>query len=75
MGTQSVMRKVHSALVPPFNIANSTLNIGASIGYAHYPDDGLTMDDLCLVADQKMYLEKQAPQKTHTPLSANLIDH
>lgn len=42
----------------PFRIDDYTLHGSASIGFALYPDDGLTKDELKRVADAAMYAHK-----------------
>jgi GGDEF domain-containing protein len=34
------------------------LNVGASVGYALYPDDAKSLDDLLNKADERMYKHK-----------------
>lgn len=42
-----------------FNIGDLVINISASIGYAIYPNDALTIDEILLKADNKMYINKK----------------
>lgn len=53
-----VAQQIKHALAQPFVLPEISIQISASIGCATYPDEGITMDDLCLVADRKMYREK-----------------
>jgi diguanylate cyclase (GGDEF)-like protein len=39
-------------------------NFGISVGYASFPEDGKTFEDLIKIADARMYAEKK---KKHTP--------
>lgn len=54
-----IVNKLKNALAQPFDLAELSIQISTSIGCAVYPDEGVTMDDLCLVADKKMYREKR----------------
>ena len=42
----------------PFRIDSHTISGSASIGYAIYPEDGITKDELKRVADSAMYAHK-----------------
>ncbi|MGB8517055.1 MAG: GGDEF domain-containing protein, partial [Gallionella sp.] len=53
-----VTYKLSQALSKPFYLQERVLHISASIGSALYPDEGVTMDALMLVADSKMYRQK-----------------
>lgn len=53
-----VTYKLNQALAKPFYLQARILHISASIGSAIYPEDGDTMDELMLVADNKMYRQK-----------------
>lgn len=52
-----VQRLVH-CFNTPFQIDGHTVRGSASIGFAIYPDDGLTKDELKRVADAAMYAQK-----------------
>jgi len=39
----------------PFAVSDQTIQIGASVGIAVFPDDAADAEGLCIVADQKMY--------------------
>lgn len=49
----------------PYIINKITLNIGASIGIAKYPDHGLTLDMLLRAADIAMYESKKIKNSVH----------
>ena len=46
-------------LTRPYEIDDKRLQIGASCGYAHYPEDGAAAADIRILADQRMYAEKE----------------
>jgi diguanylate cyclase (GGDEF)-like protein len=47
-------------LSQPFHIAGQRITIGASIGVAIYPEDGLDFETLSVAADKRMYAAKQS---------------
>ena len=48
-----------SILAEPFQLAGKTIQVGASIGIAVYPQDADDAHALCIEADQRMYRTKQ----------------
>lgn len=54
-----VAHKLQLALAEPFEIGIERISIGGSIGCAVYPDNGHSLPELILVADQNMYVEKR----------------
>ena len=55
-----VREKIHQALAAPIDVGGGrSLQATASIGIAHYPDDGADMPQLLRHADQAMYTAKQ----------------
>lgn len=58
LGIEQVAQKILSALVKPFNIANTTVEIGGSLGISISPQDAITGDDLLHKADLAMYRAK-----------------
>jgi len=68
-------------LKEPFKLGDHTVQIGASIGIAVFPDDASEMEALCIAADLRMYADKNAsngngrhagagiaaPMAAHTP--------
>jgi len=44
----------------PFELGRHTVRAGASVGIAIYPDDAATGEELCVVADRRMYMEKKS---------------
>lgn len=55
-----VADKIRAALQQPITIGQHTLQITPSIGAAHFPDHGLTTDQLMAQADDAMYHAKRA---------------
>ena len=53
-----VAEKIITALQSPFSIDGHEFFVGTSIGIAHYPDDGHTMETLIKHADIAMYYVK-----------------
>ena len=54
-----IERKIHAALATPLRLGDGRhLNISVSIGVAHYPDDGDSMQLLLRNADRAMYASK-----------------
>ena len=54
-----VAQRIVDMLSQPFELANTEINIGASIGIAMYPVDGTSDDSLIKSADLAMYEAKQ----------------
>jgi len=53
--SEQIANKIIFTLKTPFNIDNHELFISTSIGIAHYPEDGATMETLVKHADIAMY--------------------
>ncbi len=53
--SEQIAHKIISTLKHPFHINDHELFVSASIGIAHYPDNGLTMETLIKHADIAMY--------------------
>ncbi len=54
-----VAEKITAALALPFKLSMAEVQIGCSIGSALFPDDGSDADALIIVADGRMYQQKQ----------------
>ena len=59
-----VADKLMLALAEPMQIGALTLQVGASMGVAHYPESGNTVAELLRSADAAMYQAKQAGRST-----------
>jgi EAL domain-containing protein (putative c-di-GMP-specific phosphodiesterase class I) len=55
-----IVQRILAALEPPLDLEGHTINIGASIGIAVYPDHGADADTLLRRADVAMYVAKRA---------------
>ena len=51
--------QIQNRLCAPFEIDGKTLYIGSSCGYAAYPRDASTANEIRILADQRMYAEKE----------------
>ncbi|MFV0422347.1 diguanylate cyclase domain-containing protein [Oleidesulfovibrio sp.] len=56
--TQQIVTKIHEELAHPMNLQQDTFIVFCSIGVAHYPDDGTTVNELMKTADRNMYKDK-----------------
>jgi predicted signal transduction protein with EAL and GGDEF domain len=54
-----VSRSHNRLLEQPFELNGETVQIGASIGIAVFPEDASAMESLCVMADVRMYADKQ----------------
>lgn len=54
---------INRLLQEPFMIEGQQVVISASIGYARFPQDGMTAKQLLNVADYQMYVQKKAMKK------------
>lgn len=59
-GGKTVLEKIRRAMLEPFIIGGQTVGIGASLGIAYYPQDGLDMPTLLQQADEGLYRMKKA---------------
>lgn len=58
-----VVDRVRSLCEQPVHWRDAEFKVGASIGVVHYPEDGLTPEELVSAADQKMYANKRSRQQ------------
>jgi diguanylate cyclase (GGDEF)-like protein len=59
-GAHMLARKLEQLMSDPFELTGHTLQVGASLGVAVYPDDGQGVDELLKVSDTRMYRAKEA---------------
>lgn len=59
-GVETLIARIGSVMQSPFTISNLTVQSSASVGFAIYPENGDTEEELLRVADQQMYHVKQA---------------
>jgi diguanylate cyclase (GGDEF)-like protein/PAS domain S-box-containing protein len=60
MGAQALLAELKVAFSVPFKLEDNVLPVGLSIGFAIYPDDGHTGDELRAAADVAMYTAKRS---------------
>jgi len=60
----TVAAKLVDALSQPCDIRYHTVQVGASIGFALYPDQAVDMDEWLALADRAMYQAKRSGRKT-----------
>jgi diguanylate cyclase (GGDEF)-like protein len=72
---QHIAKNLVSVCDEPVMINNLAVNIGASIGIAHYPSQANTIELLMVCADTAMYQAKQHHQGWHLFDQVNNIDH
>ena len=54
-----IKEQIQNRLCAPFDIDGKTLYVGSSCGYAAYPRDASTANEIRILADQRMYAEKE----------------
>jgi diguanylate cyclase (GGDEF)-like protein/PAS domain S-box-containing protein len=69
---EQVCQKILAALSSPFFIHDRAVRVGASIGIAHYPQDGEDLDTLTKNADAAMYAAKAAGRNSARFFSKSL---
>ncbi|PNE20062.1 diguanylate cyclase [Mesotoga sp. Brook.08.YT.4.2.5.1] len=65
-GTEGAIKaeaKVHEAFDEPFSVKGRRVKLTASVGIAVYPENGKTIRELLIVADEKMYKKKESLSK------------
>jgi diguanylate cyclase (GGDEF)-like protein len=63
-----VAKSLSDLIHEPFEVASQTIQIGASVGIAVFPEDAADAEGLCIAADQRMYDFKFGA--AHDPKSA-----
>lgn len=58
-GISAAIQRLTSAIEPPFTFEGRQYQLRASIGAAHYPEDGHGIEELLELADNRMYVEKK----------------
>lgn len=53
-----IIERIHHEVEHPFKADGTLINVGVSLGYAFYPDDGTDYHDLYKKADVMMYFNK-----------------
>ena len=69
-----IAAKIVSLLSPPIEALDQLCQIGASVGVALYPDDGLDLDEVVKAADQAMYRVKKAGRNGYRMFNETTAD-
>lgn len=67
-----VAKKLVNTLCEPFSYENHTIQIGASIGSALFPEQASTGEELVQHADMAMYAAKESGRNRHVPYNEEL---
>jgi diguanylate cyclase (GGDEF)-like protein len=59
-----VARSLMQMLEEPLQVGNHTVQVGASIGVAVFPDDAADIESLCIAADRRMYDDKNVSRES-----------
>jgi diguanylate cyclase (GGDEF)-like protein len=70
---KTIVARLDQCFLRPFVIEEYAIQGAASIGYALYPQDGVTPDELLNAADTAMYVVKNARKLRNLPSSATEI--
>ena len=54
----SKMNLICEMIAVPYEIEGNTVSVGASCGYALYPAESVDVQQVCYIADQRMYEDK-----------------
>lgn len=60
---EQIVKRIYDEVEQPFEVNGVLLDVGISLGYAIYPDDGVTYDELYKKADVMMYSNKHVRQE------------
>lgn len=67
---EEIDNRIKTTVMAPIAYNGNLLQVGVSIGFAIYPDDGSSIDELMRVADANMYHEKQKNKKRPTSIQS-----
>ena len=56
---RAIKDRIEESLLKPYEIDGLVLHVGVSCGYAAYPKDGEAIGGIRILADQRMYAEKE----------------
>jgi len=62
-----VAHSLMQMLQEPLQVGNHTVQVGASIGVAVFPDDAADIESLCIAADRRMYDDKNISREAPSP--------
>jgi diguanylate cyclase (GGDEF)-like protein len=65
-GSSRLNEMINDAFDEPFNLNGESWQLGASTGVARYPDMGTTAQELLLIADRSMYVQKRCHHEQMT---------
>ena len=72
--SELVAQKIINTLKTPFNLVEQEIYVSTSIGIAHYPDDGETIESLLQHADIAMYAVKNKGKDGYQFYTDNMHD-
>ena len=58
----NIIKRIQLEVEPPFKADGTLINVGVSLGYTFYPDDGVNYEELYKKADIMMYSNKPVKQ-------------
>ena len=64
MSAEAIADKIISTIAMPILLEGRTIQVGVSIGIAHYPEAAKTGDDLMAKADSALYAAKEMNRAT-----------
>ena len=66
---EKVSNDIKTIVAAPIAYHGNILRVGVSVGYANYPEDGKTIEELIKIADKAMYEDKQLNKNNLKSLS------
>lgn len=70
---ERLRERLESVLCEPYQIGNKAMNSSASVGLAHFPEQGVTLTSLLRAADAAMY-ERKTLQRTTASGSFRIVN-
>jgi len=67
-------QRLRSICESPFNLGGIEHQVGMSLGYAAYLDDGKSLDELLRAADERMYKDKSLRKAKERASANNIIE-
>ena len=58
-GLANLVQRIKASVGRPTVLGNTTVNITASIGYARYPQDGSSFENIIQISEEMMYADKK----------------
>jgi len=71
----TLAEKLITEIARPMTLAGHTVEVGASMGIAFYPDDGTDCVELMKRADMAMYAAKEAGRNTYRFFQSQMLEH